>query len=63
VSEDSQRMERNEPLQTVFRHLLLSRNTVAADGFDAFSVENGILIIRVLVLEADISFLGHENTG
>lgn len=49
-------------LETGLLHLLGSSDSVAADGLDTLGVEIGILLRLVLVLEADVAFLGEEDT-
>ena len=45
-------------LERAFLDLLLCRSAVAPDGFDALRVELRLRLVSVLVLEADVAFLG-----
>lgn len=49
-------------LETGLLHLLSSSDSVAADGLDPLGVEIGFLLRLILVLEADVAFLGEEDT-
>lgn len=49
-------------LETGLLHLLGSSDSVAPDGLDPLGVEIGILLRLVLVFEADVAFLGEEDT-
>lgn len=52
-----------DTLQTGLCHLLLSGDTVSADGFDPFRVEAWLCLIRSFVLESHVSLLRKKNTG
>lgn len=49
-------------LQTRLLHLLESGDSITSDRFYAFGVELGLLVRQVLELEANVTFLGEQNT-
>lgn len=45
-------------LQRILRHFLLRWDAISSNGLDTFGIKDWFEVIRILVLEAHIAFLG-----
>ena len=52
-----------DSLQAGFCHFSLGTDTITPDSLYAFRIKHGLFVIGVLVFEAYISFLCHQDTG
>jgi hypothetical protein len=48
-------------LEAIFRHLALREDTIPSNGFNSFRIERRVLVVWLLVLEADIALFSHKN--
>lgn len=62
-SEKGRTDEGRDLLDALLELLLLSGDSVASNGLDSFRLEDGLEVVRVLVLKADVALFGLEHAG